>query len=73
MQDTTEAPKLRRELSIWEAIGISLALMAPSMAASTSAGKRRISSSNQSAVGSRLMVNSISSPGITCQNSISVM
>jgi amino acid transporter len=26
-------PKLRRELSIWEAIGISLALMAPSMAA----------------------------------------
>ena len=33
MQDTTEAPKLRRELSIWEAIGISLALMAPSMAA----------------------------------------
>ncbi|MEO6822520.1 MAG: APC family permease [Candidatus Nanopelagicales bacterium] len=31
---TTKAPaKLRRELSIWEAIGISLALMAPSMAA----------------------------------------
>ena len=29
----SEGPKLRRELSIWEAIGISLALMAPSMAA----------------------------------------
>jgi amino acid transporter len=27
------APKLRRELNIWEAVGISLALMAPSMAA----------------------------------------
>jgi amino acid transporter len=33
MQETMDAPKLRRELSIWEAIGISLALMAPSMAA----------------------------------------
>ena len=31
MQETMDAPKLRRELSIWEAIGISLALMAPSM------------------------------------------
>ena len=33
---TAEAgpPKLRRNLSVWEAIGISLALMAPSMAAS---------------------------------------
>ena len=30
----TGQPKLRRNLSIWEAIGISLALMAPSMAAS---------------------------------------
>ena len=28
-----EPQKLRRELNIWEAIGISLALMAPSMAA----------------------------------------
>ena len=28
------APRLRRNLSVWEAIGISLALMAPSMAAS---------------------------------------
>ena len=27
-------PKLRRNLTVWEAIGISLALMAPSMAAS---------------------------------------
>jgi amino acid transporter len=38
-QATSEAigtgqPKLRRNLSVWEAIGISLALMAPSMAAS---------------------------------------
>ncbi len=31
---TTGQPKLRRNLSVWEAIGISLALMAPSMAAS---------------------------------------
>ena len=30
---TGSPPKLRRELSIWEAIGVSLALMAPSMAA----------------------------------------
>ncbi len=30
----TGAPRLRRNLSVWEAIGISLALMAPSMAAS---------------------------------------
>jgi amino acid transporter len=30
----TGRPKLRRNLSVWEAIGISLALMAPSMAAS---------------------------------------
>jgi amino acid transporter len=30
----TGPPKLRRNLSVWEAIGISLALMAPSMAAS---------------------------------------
>jgi amino acid transporter len=30
----TGQPKLRRNLSVWEAIGISLALMAPSMAAS---------------------------------------
>ena len=28
-----EGPKLARELNIWEAIGISVALMAPSMAA----------------------------------------
>ena len=28
----TDAPKLRRNLSIWEAIGVSVALMAPSMA-----------------------------------------
>jgi amino acid transporter len=33
-QLTTGQPKLRRNLSVWEAIGISLALMAPSMAAS---------------------------------------
>lgn len=31
---TTGQPKLRRNLTVWEAIGISLALMAPSMAAS---------------------------------------
>jgi amino acid transporter len=31
---TTDQPKLRRNLSVWAAIGISLALMAPSMAAS---------------------------------------
>ena len=30
---TTESPHLRRELHLWEAVGISLALMAPSMAA----------------------------------------
>lgn len=30
---TSGTPRLRRELSLWEAIGISLALMAPSMAA----------------------------------------
>src|SRR5215475_11626394 len=30
----TGMPRLRRNLSVWEAIGISLALMAPSMAAS---------------------------------------
>ena len=30
----TGQPRLRRNLSVWEAIGISLALMAPSMAAS---------------------------------------
>jgi amino acid transporter len=29
---STDAPKLRRNLSIWEAIGVSVALMAPSMA-----------------------------------------
>ena len=29
----TESPRLRRELHLWEAVGISLALMAPSMAA----------------------------------------
>ena len=29
----TESPHLRRELHLWEAVGISLALMAPSMAA----------------------------------------
>jgi hypothetical protein len=29
----SETPTLRRELHIWEAIGLSLALMAPSMAA----------------------------------------
>jgi hypothetical protein len=29
----TERPHLRRELHLWEAVGISLALMAPSMAA----------------------------------------
>jgi amino acid transporter len=33
-QLTAGQPKLRRNLSVWEAIGISLALMAPSMAAS---------------------------------------
>jgi amino acid transporter len=33
-QLTSEQPKLRRNLSVWEAIGISMALMAPSMAAS---------------------------------------
>ena len=33
-QLTTAQPKLRRNLSVWEAIGISVALMAPSMAAS---------------------------------------
>jgi amino acid transporter len=33
-QLATEQPKLHRNLSVWEAIGISLALMAPSMAAS---------------------------------------
>ncbi|MHB8459479.1 MAG: APC family permease [Candidatus Limnocylindrales bacterium] len=33
MDSPSSAPKLRRELNIWEAIGISLALMAPSMAA----------------------------------------
>jgi amino acid transporter len=33
-QLTGGQPKLRRNLSVWEAIGISLALMAPSMAAS---------------------------------------
>ncbi len=33
MTDLTQGPRLRRELSIWAAIGISLALMAPSMAA----------------------------------------
>ena len=31
--DSTEPAGLRRELSVWEAIGISVALMAPSMAA----------------------------------------
>jgi amino acid transporter len=30
---STESPHLRRELHLWEAVGISLALMAPSMAA----------------------------------------
>ena len=30
---STESPHLRRELRLWEAVGISLALMAPSMAA----------------------------------------
>ena len=29
----TDSPHLRRELHLWEAVGISLALMAPSMAA----------------------------------------
>ena len=33
MEIPASAPKLRRELNIWEAVGISLALMAPSMAA----------------------------------------
>ena len=33
-ESETKQLKLRRNLSIWEAIGISLALMAPSMAAS---------------------------------------
>jgi amino acid transporter len=33
-ESETKQPKLHRNLSIWEAIGISLALMAPSMAAS---------------------------------------
>ncbi len=33
-QTSTEPVKLHRNLSVWEAIGISLALMAPSMAAS---------------------------------------
>ena len=32
-QDTDSGPGLRRQLSIWEAVGISVALMAPSMAA----------------------------------------
>ncbi|WP_308465581.1 APC family permease [Rathayibacter soli] len=31
-QERSDAPKLRRNLSIWEAIGVSVALMAPSMA-----------------------------------------
>jgi amino acid transporter len=31
--NATESPHLRRELHLWEAVGISLALMAPSMAA----------------------------------------
>jgi hypothetical protein len=31
---TTGQPRLRRNLTVWEAIGISMALMAPSMAAS---------------------------------------
>ncbi|MGI9048446.1 MAG: APC family permease, partial [Rubrobacteraceae bacterium] len=31
--DSTDSPHLRRELHLWEAVGISLALMAPSMAA----------------------------------------
>jgi amino acid transporter len=31
--ESTESPHLRRELHLWEAVGISLALMAPSMAA----------------------------------------
>src|SRR3712207_2004209 len=31
--DGAESPHLRRELRLWEAVGISLALMAPSMAA----------------------------------------
>jgi hypothetical protein len=30
---SSETPHLRRELRLWEAVGISLALMAPSMAA----------------------------------------
>src|SRR5215217_4755656 len=30
---STDSPHLRRELHLWEAVGISLALMAPSMAA----------------------------------------
>src|SRR3954469_11424084 len=30
---SAESPHLRRELHLWEAVGISLALMAPSMAA----------------------------------------
>ena len=33
MENPVGPPKLRRELNIWEAVGISLALMAPSMAA----------------------------------------
>ena len=40
-----ESPHLRRELRLWEAVGISLALMAPSMAANINpqgtAGTRR--------------------------------
>jgi amino acid transporter len=31
--DSDDSPRLRRELRLWEAVGISLALMAPSMAA----------------------------------------
>ncbi|MGH3546795.1 MAG: APC family permease [Pseudonocardiaceae bacterium] len=33
MSDVSHGTRLRRELSVWEAIGISLAMMAPSMAA----------------------------------------
>jgi amino acid transporter len=33
VQSSTSGSRLRRELSVWEAIGLSLALMAPSMAA----------------------------------------
>src|SRR5919199_226997 len=35
-QSSTAGSRLRRELSVWEAIGLSLALMAPSMAANIS-------------------------------------